>query len=124
MKTTERYTGTVEHDGVPAHDCRRITDITRKTSLTFCSRCGDWFGNFDGMKKTSQDQCQEPEEYEDEDTYDDRMNQKEQCRNPNHALADGSPHLHEIGPSCMTYRPKSKQPKPRKRKKAKRASRF
>lgn len=43
MKTTERYTGTVEHDGVPAHDCRRITDVNRKTSLTFCSRCGDWF---------------------------------------------------------------------------------
>ena len=35
-------------------------------------------------QRTSQDQCQEPEEYEDEDTYDDRMNQKEQCRNPNH----------------------------------------
>jgi hypothetical protein len=62
------------------------------------------------------------------------MNSEKQCRNPNHALVDGSPHPHEIGSSCMAtleqvadvvlaYRPKSKQPKPRKRKKAKRVKR-
>lgn len=32
---------------------------------------------------------------------DDLIRMRNICRNPNHALADGTPHPHEIGPSCM-----------------------
>ena len=36
---------------------------------------------------------------------DDLVKMRSVCRNPNHALADGTPHLHEIGPSCMAEIP-------------------
>lgn len=32
---------------------------------------------------------------------DDLVEMRNVCKNPNHALADGSPHPHELGPSCM-----------------------
>jgi hypothetical protein len=38
--------------------------------------------------------------------------QSKACRNPNHALTDGTPSPHEIGPSCMAEQ--SKAPEPQK----------
>lgn len=33
----------VYHDRKPAHSSERLTDPQRKTDLTYCSRCEDWF---------------------------------------------------------------------------------
>lgn len=35
--------GTIKHDGIPAHDCTRITTVERQTSFNYCSFCGYWF---------------------------------------------------------------------------------